>query len=186
MFLDSMDRSASNSEYTDNLEEELSRIGLDVGDEMEEIVSHFHELNSKLEDIMYREKADSIFKCIPMRMEAFYDKFNEFMNKPILNHYDAYQMFQRVTCASNEDIMLIKEMLVNRFKKATDELEPEAMFIKKFKKVLEDYCNGKENSIKIVILREFASDLDNILNLYDSSVFNVSEEEDILVRLDNI
>ena len=165
-FIKGMDLAAQSSEYCDNLDEELSRIGIDVGDDMDEIINHFHELNKELEDKMYRNKADEIFKCIPMKMELFYDKFaNECMDKPIFNHYDAYQMFQRITCASNEDIVLIKEMLVDRAKKHKDELEPEVNFIKKLKQVLEDYCKGKDVSIKIVMLKEFANDLNTILDL---------------------
>jgi ATP-dependent protease Clp ATPase subunit len=109
------------------------------------------------------------------------------MDKPILNHYDAYQMFQRITCASNEDIMLIKEMLVDRFKKYTDELAPEVPFIKKLKKVLDEYCTGKETSIKIVMLKEFSNDLDDILALYNNETYSyLLEEEDLLMRLDDI
>ncbi|MCI8310303.1 MAG: hypothetical protein HFJ45_09160 [Clostridia bacterium] len=187
MFIDAMDKASKNSEYCDNLEEELSRIGLDVGDEMNEVVQHFHELNHELEYKMYREQADSIFKCIPMKMELFYDKFAECMDKPILNHYDAYQMFQRITCASNEDIMLIKEMLVDRFKKYTDELAPEAPFIKKVKNVLDDYCKGKETSIKIVMLKEFSNDLNDILDLYSGEEYEqLFEEQDLLLRLEDI
>ncbi len=179
-FIEGMDLAAESSEYCDNLEEELSRIGIDVGDDMEEIIKHFHELNKDLEDKMYREKADEIFKCIPMKMEMFYDKFaNECMDKPIFDHYDAYQMFQRITCASNEDIVLIKEMLVDRAKKHKDELEPELNFIKKLKQVLEDYCKGKDVSIKIVMLKEFANDLNTIIDLYKNSIFSafVNKEE---------
>jgi len=175
MFLESMDEAVNHSEYVDNIEEEISRIGLDIGDEMNEVIAHFHELNNQLEDKMYREQAETIFKCIPMKMEVFYDKFAEFMDKPILNHYDAYQMFQRVTCASNEDIMLIKEMLVDRFKKNTEKLNSEIPFIQKLKEVLDSYCSGKATSIKVVMLKEFSKDLDEILNLYD----NTENKEDI-------
>ena len=187
IFLESMDKAVDNSAYVDNIEEEISRIGLDIGEEMAEIIDHFHELNSELEDKMYREQAENIFKYIPMKMECFYDKFAEFMDKPILNHYDAYQMFQRVTCASNEDIMLIKEMLVDRFKKNTEDLKPEAPFIKKFKGVLDNYCSGKETSIKVVMLREFSKDLEEILNLYDLTVYeNMDDNDDILAKLEDI
>ncbi len=187
IFLDAMDKAAENSEFCDNLEEELSRIGLDIGEEMDEIINHFHELNSELEDKMYREKADGIFKCIPMKMEQFYDKFAECMDKPILNHYDAYQMFQRITCASNEDIVLIKEMLVDRFKKYTDELAPEVPFIKKVKKVLDDYCQGKEIGIKIVMLKEFSNDLNEILELYNTPVYShLLTDDDLLVAIDDL
>ena len=187
MFLKSMDKASKNSEYCDNVEEELSRIGLDVGEEMDEIVAYFNELNSKLKDDMYRKQAESIFKCIPMKMETFYDKFAECMDKPILNHYDAYQMFQRITCASNEDIVLIKEMLVNRFKKYRDELVLEAPFIKKLQKVLEDYCKGKDTSIKIVMLKEFANDLNEILEMYtEEELQDDSLEDDLMFSIDEL
>ena len=172
-----MDEAAEKSEFCDNIDEELSRIGIDVGQDMEEILIHFHELNSELEDKMYRYKAGEIFKCIPMRMEAFYDKFSkECMDKPLLNHYDPYQMFQRITCASNEDIMLIKEMLIDRAIKHKDELQDEAKFIVRLKKVLEDYCRGKDINIKIVLLKEFANDLNTIINLYDDIDLNDEDE----------
>ena len=166
-FLSGMDLSAERSEYVDDLDEQLSRIGFDVGDEMDEIVSHFHELNRILEDKMYREEADSIFKCIPMKMEQFYDKFvKQCMEKPVLNHYDAYQMFQRVTCASNEDIVIIKEMLVDRARKHSDILKPELEFMVNLKRVLNEYCKGKEVGIKLVMLQEFSNDIDEIIQLY--------------------
>ena len=177
VFLEGMDEAAEKSEFCDNIDEELSRIGIDVGQDMEEILIHFHELNSELEDKMYRYKAGEIFKCIPMRMEAFYDKFSkECMDKPLLNHYDPYQMFQRITCASNEDIMLIKEMLIDRAIKHKDELQDEAKFIVRLKKVLEDYCRGKDINIKIVLLKEFANDLNTIINLYDDIDLNDEDE----------
>ena len=187
MFLESMDKAAKNSEYCDNFEQELSRIGLDVGEEMDEIISHFNRLNDKLKDEMYRKQAENIFKCIPMKMEVFYDKFAECMDKPILNHYDPYQMFQRITCASNEDIVLIKEMLVNRFKKYRDEIVLEAPFIKKLQKVLEDYCKGKDTSIKIVMLKEFANDLNEIIGMYsDDELKENVTDDDLLLSLDEL
>ena len=187
MFLESMDKAAKNSEYCDNFEQELSRIGLDVGEEMDEIIAHFNKLNDKLKDEMYRKQAENIFKCIPMKMEVFYDKFAECMDKPILNHYDPYQMFQRITCASNEDIVLIKEMLVNRFKKYRDELVLEAPFIKKLQKVLEDYCKGKDTSIKIVMLKEFANDLNEIIGMYsDDELKENVADDDLLLSLDEL
>ena len=167
IFLKGMDKVAPKSEYCDNLEEELSKIGIDVGDDMKEILIHFHEINRELKIRMCRKQADEIFKCIPMKMETFYEKFTEnWMNKPILNYYETSKMIQRITCASNEDIVKIKEMLLDRASKNKKELIPELPFINELKKALEIYCKGKENSIKIVMLKEFASDSDNIINLY--------------------
>ena len=43
-------------------------------------------------------------------LKVFYDKFaKECMNVPIFKYYDVFQMFQRISCANNEDIMIIKE-----------------------------------------------------------------------------
>ena len=167
IFLDGMDRVASKSEYCDNIDEELSRIGIDTGDEMNEILKHFHELNKESEKKMYRTEAEEIFKCIPMKMENFYEKFQaECMDKPILNYYDTYQMIQRITCASNEDIVKIKEMLIDRAKKNAGKLNSELPFIISLKHALEEYCKDKNIGIKVVMLKEFASDMQIIIDLY--------------------
>ena len=100
-------------------------------------------------------------------METFYDKFiAECMDNPILNYYDTYQMVQRITCASNEDIVKIKEMLIDRAKKNKEALKVELPFITELKSALEEYYGGKDISIKIVMIKEFANDLDTIINLY--------------------
>ena len=162
IFIDGMNKSVSVSKYCDNVEEELSRVGIvtETGQEMEEVLKHFENLNNQLEEKMYKDKADEIFRYIPIKMEQFYDRFdNECMEFPIFKYYDAYRMFQRITCASNEDIVRIKEILIDRAKKHPAELNSEYKFMKQLKKVLEDYCKGKEINIKIVMLREFARDL---------------------------
>ena len=169
IFLKGMDLVSEKSEYCDNIDEELSRIGIDIGDDMKDILKHFHELNKNLEKKMYKNQAEEIFKCIPMKMETFYDKFiTEYMEKPILNYYDTYQMVQRITCASNEDIVKIKEMLIDRAKKNTKKLEPELQFIISLKQALEEYCKDKDISIKVVMLKEFANDMQTIINLYNN------------------
>ena len=35
------------------------------------------------------------------------------------------------------------------------------------KQVLKDYCRGKDIGIKVVMLKEFANDLDTIIKLYN-------------------
>ena len=124
-------------------------------------------LNTTLKDKMYIEKAEEIFKCIPMKMEMFYERFDkECMNIPIFKYYDAYQMFQRLSCASNEDIVTIKEKLLARAEKYPKEIEPEMKQMKRLKQVIEDYIKGKEIGIKIVMLKEFANDIGTILEKY--------------------
>ena len=180
IFMNGMDIAYKTSIYCDNVEEELSRIGIDntSSQEMEEILNYFTVLNSKLEEKMYREKADDIFKCIPIKMELFYDRFdNECMEFPIFKYYDAYRMFQRITCASNEDIVRIKEILIDRAKKNSDKLKEEYNFMKQLKKALEDYCRGKETNIKIVMLKEFYRDLGIVIDLYKPTFFGNNKEE---------
>ena len=175
IFTEGLELSAKKSSYCDNVEEELSRIGIDYGEEneMDEILQYFYKLNNVLEQKMYEKKADDVFKCIPMRMEAFYDNFaKECMDKAILNYYDPYKMFQRIMCASNEDIVLIKEMLVDRAKKNTDTIKPELGFTIRLKKIIDDYYKEKDVNIKMVMLKEFSNDLQTIINLYDEDSVN--------------
>jgi len=162
-----MDKVAETSEYCDNIDEELTRIGIDVGEDMNEILQYFHKLNSHLEQKMYEKQADDIFKCIPMRMEAFYESFDSHcMEKAVLNYYDPYKMFQRIMCASNEDIVLIKEMLVERAKKNQELMRPELAFIIKLKRIIDDYYKARAVNIKMVMLKEFSNDLQTIIDLY--------------------
>ena len=175
-----MDISYRTSNYCDNVEEELSRIGIDSSgvQDVEEIINYFMQLNMRLEEKMNRQKADEIFKCIPIKMELFYDRFdNECMDFPIFKYYDAYRMFQRITCASNEDIVRIKELLIDRAKRYAPKLQDEYNFMKQLKKVLEDYCKGKSTNIKIVMLKEFYKDLGIVIDLYKPTLFGNNKEE---------
>ena len=181
VFLNGINIASLTAEYCQNVEEELNKISVEevveeVGPEMQEVVNYFNVVNEKLKDKMYMEKAEQIFKNIPMKMEIFYDKFaKECMNIPIFKYFDAYQLFQRISCASNEDIVTIKEMLATRAKKYTKELEPETKNIKKVKQIIEEYIEGKEPTIKIVMLEEFAKELDNILDLYKPNFLGKKE-----------
>ena len=61
---------------------------------------------------------------------------------------------------------LIKEKLINRVDKNPKEIEPEMDNIKQLKQVIDDYLKGKDQSIKIVMLKEFANDIGTILEKY--------------------
>ena len=171
MFFNGMNISSLTSEYCSNIEEELGKIAIEeVEEDMEEILKHFHKLNDQLLDKMYREKAEEIMKCTPMKMEQFYEKFDrECMKVPIFKYYDPFQLFQRISCASNEDIVLIKEKLLDRANRYTKQIEPEMKNIKQFKQIVDDYIKGKESTIKIVMLKEFSKSLESILEKYKFS-----------------
>ncbi len=182
VFFNGMNIASLTSNYCDNVDEELSQVAIeeDIEADMEEILIHFNEINLKLKDKMYSEKAEEIFKCIPMKMEQFYDKFDkECMNVPIFKYYDSFQMFQRISCASNEDIVTIKEKLVDRAKRFTKEIELEIPNIKKLKQIIDDYIDGKLPSIKIVLLQDFSNELGNILNLYKKPEGTELEREEV-------
>ena len=169
VFLNGMNVSSLNSSYCSNVEEELASLAIeeDRSEDMEEILQHFDTINEQLEEKMYREKADEIFKYIPMKMEQFYDKFDkECMQVPIFRYYDVFQMFQRISCASNEDIVTIKEKLLDRAKRFGDKLQDELPNLRKLKQVMDDYIDGKEPTIKLVILQDFANELGNVINAY--------------------
>ena len=124
------------------------------------------------------EKAEEIFKCIPMKMEVFYDRFDkECMKEPIFKFYDPFQVFQRISCASNEDIITIKEKLVNRANLYPDKIEPEMKNIEQLKQIIDDYTDSKTNSIKIVMLKEFSKGLETILSKYKVSIENENHIE---------
>ncbi len=181
IFFNGMNISALTSEYCPNVEEELGKIAIDeVAEDMNDILKHFNNLNDQLLDKMYKEKAEDIFKSIPMRMEQFYERFDkECMNIPIFKYYDVYQMFQRISCASNEDIVIIKEKLVNRAEKYTKEIEPEMKNIKLLKQVTDDYIKGKDTTIKIVMLKDFSKELGYILDKYKTSFLPKKEIEQV-------
>ena len=178
VFFNGMNLAALKSEYCTNVEEELGKIAIEeVAEEMDDILKHFNTLNEQLHDKMLKEKAEEIFKYIPMKMELFYEKFDrECMQIPIFKYYDPYQMFQRISCASNEDIVLIKEKLVDRANKYTKQIEPEIKKIKQLKQIIDDYLNGKDPSIKIVMLKDFSKDLGYIVDKYKPTLFSKKEE----------
>ena len=178
IFFNGMNIASLNSNYCPNPKEELGKIAIEeVEEEMEEILKHFNILNEQLLDKMHKETAEDVMKCIPMRMEQFYEKFDkECMEVPIFKYYDPFQLFQRISCASNEDIVLIKEKLIDRANKYTKQIEPEMKNIKQLKQIIDDYLKGKAPSIKIVMLKEFAKDLGYILDKYKLSFLPKKEE----------
>ena len=170
VFLNGMNVSSITSEYCPDAEEQIKQLSIDENvPEMQEILSRFRDLNNQLKDKMYRVKADTIFKNIPMKMEKFYDMFDkECMDIPIFKYSDPYQIFQRISCASNEDIVTIKEKLVDRADKNAKILLPELNNIHKLKQVVDDYIGDKTPNIKVVMLQNFSEALGEIIEKYNS------------------
>ena len=181
VFFNGMNISSLTSTYCANVDEELSQVAIEdeFEPDMEEILKHFNEINMQLKTKMYNEKAEEIFKYIPMKMEMFYDKFDkECMNVPIFKYYDPFQTFQRISCASNEDIVTIKEKLVDRSSRFKNEIQEEIPNIRKLKQIMDDYIDGKLPSIKVVLLQDFSNELSKIIKSYDTGkqeILNIEE-----------
>ena len=166
-FINGMNVSSLTAQYIPNANEELEEIGIDYkSEEVQEVLKHFENLNEKLKEKMYIEKAEEVFKNIPIKMEKFYELFDkECMEVPIFKYYDPFQTFQRISCATNEDIVLIKEKLVKRAETYKNNLSIEVENLKKLKKTMDDYVKNKQSNLKIVVLKEFSKELENIINM---------------------
>lgn len=181
VFFNGMNISSLTSTYCANVDEELSQVAIEdeFEPDMEEILKHFNEINMQLKTKMYNEKAEEIFKYIPMKMEMFYDKFDkECMNVPIFKYYDSFQTFQRISCASNEDIVTIKEKLVDRSSRFKNEIQEEIPNIRKLKQIMDDYIDGKLPSIKVVLLQDFSNELEKIIKSYDAGKQEILDIEE--------
>ena len=181
VFFNGMNISSLTSTYCANVDEELSQVAIEdeFEPDMEEILKHFNEINMQLKTKMYNEKAEEIFKYIPMKMEMFYDKFDkECMNVPIFKYYDSLQTFQRISCASNEDIVTIKEKLVDRASRFKNEIQEEIPNIRKLKQIMDDYIDGKLPSIKVVLLQDFSNELEKIIKSYDAGKQEILDIEE--------
>ena len=171
IFSEGMNLASLSSTYSPNAKEELEECTMEEKTpDIEEILEHFYNINDMLKDKMYSEKAEDIFKNIPMKMETFYERFDkECMDVPIFKYYDPYQVFQRISCASNEDIVAIKEKLIERAKKNKDKdkIKDELPNLKEVKNIIDDYTRNKKIGIKIVLLNEFSKDLGDIIAQYE-------------------
>ena len=166
IFFNGMNRAALNSTYCEDVEEQLSQIGITKNtDDINDILTHFYKINENLRDKMYKELAEDVFKCIPMKMDQFYNEFEEkCMNVPIFKYYEPYQLFQRISCANNEDIVSIRELLTKRSNEYYKELETEKDNLSKLKVIIDEYNQDKTTGIKTVMLKEFSKSLEIILN----------------------
>ena len=73
LFFNGMNIASLKSKYCPNVEEELGKVIIQTaGEDLDDVMRHFNKLNIQLLEKLYREKADEIFKCIPMKMELFY------------------------------------------------------------------------------------------------------------------
>ena len=166
IFMNGINMASVNSDYCENADEELENINLAEGEyDINELLNRFYELNAQLRDKMYKEKAAEIFKNIPMKMEIFYERFDkECMDVPIFKYSDPYQIFQRISCASNEDIVTIRESLIARARKNPEIAKEENKKMYRLFGIIDDYVADKKITIKTVVLKQFSKELRKVLD----------------------
>ena len=171
-FISGMNIAVTHSRYFPNVREELEKISIynNNSDDINEVINSFNELNDELLEKEYEIKAEEVFKNIPMKMEQFYETFdNECMDIPIFKYFDPYQMLQRISCATNEDIVIIKERMLKRAKLYPEVVKEEVQNMNSLKRMISDYIKGKDTTIKTVILKGFGKDLDKIIGEEEGS-----------------
>ena len=100
------------------------------------------------------------------------------MDEPIFKYYDAFKMFQRITNATNEDIVTISEILYTRAKNNKLEFADELEFMKNLKRHLENYLEDRKPQIKTVMLKSFVDIIDEIILLYSSEKIEKEMKEE--------
>ena len=169
-FLKGMDKSILKSKYCRNVKDELSNLGIELSNElrlsMEEIVVRFTKLNDMIYEAEMKALSENVFKNIPMKMELFYDLFEkECMDIPIFKYYEPLQMFQRITNASNEDIITIGDKLIERAIKNKEILYCENEFMEKLVILLNTSIANKKNKIKTVMIESFIQRINEIIGI---------------------
>ena len=169
IFKNGMELSAQKSNYCENIEEELEKIAINKDfQDIRDILDIFYTLNEQIREKTYKKKAEEIMKCIPMKMESFYERFDsECMNIPIFKYQEPRIVFQRLLYSSNEDLIIIKDKLIKRAKTYKDKLMPEKENMKKLKDIINEYLKDKSISIKTVMLEKFANGIEEIIKIYE-------------------
>ncbi len=171
-FLRGMNKSVMHSKYCKNVQEEISNLGIEISNDfriaMEELIGYFTKLNDLIYEKEMKKLSENVFKNIPMKMELFYDMFEkECMDIPIFKYYEPLQMFQRITNASNEDIITIGDKLVERARKSKKILYVEKEFMEKLIRLLKTSIANKKNKIKTVMIESFIQRIEEIVKMYN-------------------
>ena len=169
IFKNGMELAVQKSNYCENIEEELDKRGINKDfKDVKVMLNVFYTLNEKIKEKKYKQIAEEIMKCIPMKMESFYERFDkECMNVPIFKYQEPRIIFQRLLYSSNEDLIIIRDKLIKRAKIYKEKLISEKENMKKIKEIIDDYIKDKSTSIKTVMLEKFSSGISEIIKIYD-------------------
>ena len=178
-FMEGMEKSIKISRYCSNVKQELSQIENSKDNSVKEIKKYFISLNEKLREKEYCNIVDEVFSNLNENIENTYNKMlNEYSEIPIFCFYNPEKLFKKINDTKVENIVIIKEMLLNRVKKCNKILEEEITFMKNLVETINEYCNGQSNTIKNIVLKEFANELERYLSIYSISIIEILPVQD--------
>ena len=163
-FINGMNMAAANSTYCSNAESYLEGLDMEVDDEnVGYIYEHFNNLNLQTKEKEYINVSKEFFEMIPDKIERLAEVFaDKHLDVPIMKYYNMNTLFERILLLNNEDVVLLKDLIVARYGKIAD-LENEERNIRLLKQTMEEYIRGKIPTIKVVLLEDFIKALDKIL-----------------------
>ena len=163
-FINGMNMAAATSKYCSNAESYLEGLDIEMDDEnIGYIYEHFNNLNLQTKEKEYIDVAKEFFEMIPDKVDRLAEVFAEkHLDVPIMKYYNMNTLFERILLLNNEDVVLLKDLIIARYDKITD-LENEERNIRLLKQTMEEYIRGKIPTIKVVLLEDFIRALDKIL-----------------------
>ncbi len=163
-FINGMNIAAATSKYCKDIEAYMIGTNLvEPDDNINYILEHFNNLNLQTKEKEYIEVAKQLFEMIPDKVEKMSDVFVEqHLDIPIMKYYNMNTLFERILLLSNEDIVLVKDLISARYQNVKD-LTNEERNIRLLKQAMEEYIRGKVPTIKVILIEDFIKALDMIL-----------------------
>lgn len=163
-FINGMNVAAATSKYCKDIDAYMMGTNLvEPDDNINYILEHFNNLNLQTKEKEYIEISKELFEMIPDRVDKMSDKFvEEHLDIPIMKYYNMNTLFERILLLSNEDIVLVKDLIAARYQNVKD-ITNEDRNIRLLKQAMEDYIRGKVPTIKIILIEDFIKTLDMIL-----------------------
>ena len=163
-FINGMNLAAGHSNYCKDIDTYVNGIELDEADEnVMAVYQHFTSLNLQTKEKEYIVIAKQLFEMIPDKVDRISEQFTEkYLDVPIFKYYNMTTLFERILLLENEDIVLVKDVIMARLMAQTS-LANEERNIRLLKQSIEEYIRGKVPTIKVILLQDFLKMLDLVL-----------------------
>ena len=166
-FMAGMNLASIRASYYSNIEEYLADLKvLEMDAIVEEVFAYFYIINNQLKDKMNKEYADILFGDMSTKTDKFFNELTtKYKNIPVFAYYDPYMLFEKMLRIPNQDIVTLKEIIIDRFE--NEELgKEEVRNIATLKQAIDEYISAKVKTVKIVLLDEFSDAMEEIIEKY--------------------